>query len=55
MIEEGFMSAGGGGEPMDGEPGPGISFETTLGSATGVMGDAGAAGITTGEGDAGFG
>ena len=49
------MSAGGGGEPMDGETGPGISFETTLGSARGVMGGAGAAGITTGEGDAGFG
>ena len=55
MIEEGFMTAGGGGEPTDWEPGPGTSFETTLGSATGVMGGAGAAGITTGEGDAGFG
>ena len=40
---------------MDWEPGPETSVETTLGSATGVMGDAGAAGITTGEGDAGLG
>jgi len=55
MIEEGFMTAGGGGEPMDGEPGPGTSFETTLGSARGVMGGAGAAGVRTGEGAAGFG
>ena len=33
MIEGGLTSAGGGrvGEPMDGEPGPEISVETTLG------------------------
>ena len=55
MIEGGFISTGGGGELMDWEPGPETSVETTLGSARGVMGGAGAAGITTGEGDAGFG
>ena len=42
MIEGGFISAGKGAEPMDSEPGPGTSFETTLGSATGVIGCAGA-------------
>ena len=64
MIEGGFMSAGGGGvgEPMDGELGPETSAEATLGgfelafgAATGEMGGACAAGIKTGDGDAGFG
>ena len=69
MIEGGFVSVvvGGGGEPMDGEPGPETSAETTLGGfelavaapvvgvATGVMGAAVAAGLTTGDGEAGLG
>ena len=69
MIEGGLTSAGGGGvgEPMDGELGPETSAEATrggfelagvelaVGAATGGMGGACAAGITTGDGDAGFG
>ena len=55
------------GEPMDGEPCPETSAETTLagfelagdelvvGVATGVMGAAVAAGLTTGDGAAGWG
>lgn len=63
MIEGGFTSAGGGrvGEPMDGEPGPEISVETTLGgfelaggelvagATAGVMGGVCTAGIATGD------
>lgn len=69
MIEGGLTSACGGGvgEPMDGEPGPEPSAETTLGgfalaggefvvgAATGVMDDGCTAGTATGAGDAGFG
>ena len=69
MIEGGFTSAGRGGvgEFIDGEPGLEASAETMLGgfepaggelvvgAATEVMGGACAAGITTGDGDAGFG
>ena len=69
MIEGGLTSAGAGGvgEPMDGEPGLEASAETTLrgvelaggelvvGVANEVLGGACAAGITTGDGDAGFG